>query len=207
MNLEVAIPCGACAMAIRVGDQHCPGCGRAVPDQDRSTLQVRLESSDYEANERSTKVRDAAKWIGVLAILFALSGVFMFFVQRGRVGDALANLRPFQDDELLTPPIDGKTYTAGQLRRMVEREPYQILIVNLIVAGLMAGLWVWAKRAPLPAIACAFALFIVVHVGSALADPTSIPKGIIVKVIAIVVLTKGLKSALAARALMRRPIA
>jgi hypothetical protein len=204
VELEVNIPCGICPSVIRVGDQHCQGCGRPVDDGDRATLQVRLEGSDYQAYERGKKVRDAAKWIGVLAILFAVSGVIMFFFQQSQTSAALAKLSAFQDDEVLAP-IEGKTYTAGELRKVVEREPLQILIVNVIVAGLMLGLWVWAKRAPLPAIACAFALFIVVHVGSAIVDPTSIAKGFIVKVAAIAVLAKGLKAALAARAVMSRP--
>jgi hypothetical protein len=204
MDLDVSIPCGICASVIRIGDQHCQGCGRPVDDRDRATLQVRLEGSDYQAYERGKKVREAAKWIGVLAVLFAVSGVIMFFVQQSQSSVALAKLGAFQDDEVLEP-IDGETYTAGQLRAMVEREPYQTLILNLIVAVLMCGLWFWAKRAPLPAIACAFALFIVVHVGSALVDPSNIAKGLIIKVIAVGVLAKGLKAALAARAVMGRP--
>jgi hypothetical protein len=160
-------------------------------------------SVDEEALRRGKKVREGAKWIGVLAVLFAISGVLMFFVTQMEANQALSHLQQFRDDEVLQP-IDGKTYTAGELRAEVEREPYQVLIINLIVAGLMTALWVWAKRAPLPAIACAFALFVVVHVGSAMVDPSSLAKGVIIKVIALVALGKGLKAALEARALMRQ---
>jgi hypothetical protein len=210
MNLEVNIPCGACPGQIRLGNELCDGCGRQVTAGDRAVLQEKREASDPQALEeaaaRGKKVREGAKWIGALAVLFALSGVLMFFVQRMQTEAALDNLQQFQDDEVLQP-IDGKTYIAGELRTMVEREPYQILIINLVVAGLMTALWVWAKRAPLPAIACAFALFLVVHVGSALVDPSSLPKGMIIKVLALVALGKGLKAALEARAMMRRPAA
>jgi hypothetical protein len=204
MDLDVSIPCQSCHNPIRMGDQHCSACGRAVSDDDRRLLQVRLESSDNQALERGKKMRAAAGWIGVLAILFAVGGGIMFGIQFAQTETALANLNRFQDDDQLEP-INGKSYTAGELRRAVEREPYQILIVNLIVAGLMAGLWVWAKRSPLPAIACAFALFLVVHVGSAMVDPTSIARGIIVKIAAVFALASGLKSALQARAMMRQP--
>jgi hypothetical protein len=206
MNLDVSLPCQSCQNPLRIGDQHCSGCGRAVTEQDRAILQERLESSDYNAHQRGKKVRDAARWIGALAILFAVSGVLMFAFQFSQVDRALANLNQFQDDEQLAP-IDGKNYTAAELRAAVQREPYQILIVNLIVAALMGGLWMWGKRAPLPAIACAFALFLVVHVGSAMVDPKTIAQGLLIKIIAIVVLAKGLKSALEVRAMMRRPIA
>jgi len=210
MSLEVSIPCGACPSHIRLGNELCEGCGRQVTEGDRSVLQEKHAAGDprvlEEAAARGKKVREGAKWIGALAVLFALSGVLMFFLQQTQTEAALNNLRQFQDDEVLQP-IDGKTYTAGELRTIVEREPYQILIINLVVAGLMTALWVWAKRAPLPAIACAFALFLVVHIGSALVDPSSLPKGMIIKILAIAALGKGLKAALEARAMMRRPAA
>jgi hypothetical protein len=210
MSLDVSIPCGACPNQLRAGDEFCGGCGRQVTKGDRASLLEKgaaaREEDDPQTSARGKKVREGAKWIGVLAILFAISGALMFFLQQSEVDKALANLQQFEDDEVLEP-IDGKTYTAGELRKVVEREPFQVLIINLIVAGLMTVLWVWAKRAPLPAIACAFALFLVVHVGSAMVDPSSIPKGMIIKIFAIVALGKGLKAALEARALTRRPAA
>ncbi len=165
--------------------------------------QASAPTGDEAAIQRGKKVREGAKWIGALAVLFAISGVLMFFLSQMQATEALSHLQQFRDDEVLQP-IDGKTYTAGELRAEVQREPYQVLIINLLVAGLMTGLWVWAKRAPLPAIACAFALFVVVHVGSAMVDPTSISKGLIIKIFALVALGKGLKAALEARALMRQ---
>ena len=104
-------------------------------------------------------------------------------------------------------PIDGKKYTAGELRAKVKREPVQVLVVNLVLAGLMGVLWIWGRRAPLPAIACAFAMFVVVYVVSGVLEPSSIPKGILVKILSLAVLAKGLKAALAARAAIRRPAA
>lgn len=199
---EVSIPCGACPAQLRVNDEVCSGCGRQVTTGERATL----HQLDYQGMLREAKVRDGSKWIGVLAILFAVSGVLMFFLTQSQANEALAHLRQFDDGAVLQP-INGKTYTAGELRALVQREPNQVLVVNLLVAGLMTVLWVWARRAPLPAIACAFALFLVVHVGSAMIDPSSIPKGILIKVLAIVILGKGLKAAVEARAVMRRSAA
>lgn len=159
-----------------------------------------------EAQERGQRMRSAAKWIGVLAILFAVSGALMFVLQQMQTEQALKNLAPFADSDVMQP-IEGETYTAGQLREMVKREPYQVLVVNLVIAAIMGGLWYWGRRAPLPAIATAIALFIVVHVVSGIIDPSSIPKGILIKVIALVILGKGLKAALEARAAMQRPAA
>jgi len=202
----VTIPCGVCGGVIGPGEATCPACGRPLTDQDRAVLQVRLEGGDFQAHERGKRVREGAKWVGALAILFAVSGLMLFANAQLDSEKALANLAPFQDDEQLQP-INGKNYTAGELRQAVKREPYQVLVTCVILSVLMGVLWLWARRAPLPAIACALALFVVVQVVSAVLDPSSIYKGIIVKLLAVGALYKGFKAALAARAeaLAQRP--
>jgi len=202
----VSISCGVCPSEIAVGMATCPGCGRAVNDQDLAVMQVRLEGANFSDHDRGRRVRQGSKWVGVLAILFLVSGPIMFGMQMVAADKALEHLQQFGDDEQLEP-IGGKTYTAGELRKEVRREPYQILIVNLVLAAIMGGLWVWARRAPLPAIACALALFVVVQLVSAVVDPSSIVKGILIKLIALAALGKGLKAALDARAAMQRPTA
>jgi len=79
-----------------------------------------------------------------------------------------------------------------------------VLVVNGILAVLMGVLWLWARRAPLPAIACALALYLVVQVVSAILDPSSIMKGIVIKLIAFSVLYKGFTASLAARSAMQQ---
>ena len=182
----------------------CPGCERPVTPQDRAVLQVRLEGGNFKSHEWGKQVRAGSNWIGALAILFVVSGPIMFAMQKMEADKALVNLAGLDEDEELVP-IDGKTYTAGELRRAVEREPMQVLIVNVILGALMAVLWLWARRAPLPAIACALALYVVVHVVSAVVEPASILQGLLIKILALAALGKGLKAALAARAAMRRP--
>jgi hypothetical protein len=202
MSDDVSLPCGACPDKLRIGDRFCPGCGRPVTDEDRAALQARLESSDYQAYERGLKVKNASKWIGVLAIIFAISGVVMFFIKQAQADSALTHLSGFADDEQLAP-INGKSYTASELRAEVAREPYQVLLVNVILGVLMGGLWLWSRKAALPAIICAIGLFVVVTIGSALAEPESIIKGWLIKIVAIAMLSKGLKAALESRAIMR----
>jgi hypothetical protein len=165
-------------------------------------LQVRLEAGDHVAHQRGRQVRDASKWVGVLALLFAFSAPLVYAMQASDMEKGLKNLEAFGDDEALQP-IGGKTYTAGELRRQLAREALLGPALNLALAVMMGALWMWARRAPLPAIACALGLFVAVQVGSALYDPTSIIKGILIKVIALWALGKGLRAALAARAQMR----
>jgi hypothetical protein len=202
----VTIPCGICPGDIALGAVACPGCARPVDDRDRAVLQLRLEGANHAAYGRGKNVRGASKWIGVLALLFAVSAPLMFAMQAMETDKAIEHLKQFEDDDVLKP-IGGKTYTAGELRRKVKSEPVRALVGGLILAGLMAVLWVWSRRAPLPAIGCALALFVVVQVASFMVDPTSIAKGIIVKILAVGALGRGLRAALAARADMRRPTA
>jgi hypothetical protein len=103
--------------------------------------------------------------------------------------------------------VGDKIYTASELRSAVKAEPVHALVVNLVLAAIMGVLWLWARRAPLPAIAGARAVFVVVQVVSAVVEPTTIYRGIIIKVIALLALGKGLRAALAAREAMRRPVA
>lgn len=200
----VSVPCGICPADIGLGLSTCPGCGRPVTEQDRAVLQMRLEGSDHDAAERGKRVRTGANWIGGLAILIAVSAPIMFALQKMDTERALENLSEFEDDETLEP-IAGKTYTAGELRKAVSREPYLTLIGHLILAVLLGALWFWALKAPLPAIACALAVFIVVQVVSAVIEPSHLYKGIIIKVLALIALGKGLKAALAARVALLRP--
>jgi hypothetical protein len=200
---EVTVSCGICPSDIRLGDVNCPGCGRQVDDRDRAVLQVRLESWNFVAHDRAKVMRSASSWIAALAIIFAISAGFAFFMSKQEVDQALSRLEDFDDSQVLQP-IDGKTYTAGQLREKVAREPVQVLVINLVVAGLMGALWAWARRSPLPAICGAFALLVVVYGGSAVLDPSSILKGIILKIASFAALYKGLRAALAARVAMKR---
>jgi hypothetical protein len=200
---DVTIPCGICAGTIRLGEPNCPGCGRIVDDRDRAVLQVRLESGDYAAHDRATVMRSASKWIAALAIIFAFSAGLGFFMSTQAVDETMAKVEKFDDGQVLKP-INGKTYTAGELRNQLRRAPRQQLIVNLIVAALTGGLWLWSRRSPLPAICCAFALLVVVWGVSAAIDSSSIYKGILLKIVSFAILYKGLRAALAARVAMKR---
>ncbi|MBC8069884.1 MAG: hypothetical protein IAG13_16215 [Deltaproteobacteria bacterium] len=65
-----------------------------------------------------------------------------------------------------------------------------------MIAGLFAALALWATRAPLVASAVGLGLFVVMHAVEAFADPTSIYKGILMKIIVVAVLIGAIKSAL-----------
>jgi predicted RND superfamily exporter protein len=141
--------------------------------------------------------------IAILAALFVLGGLLMFYTSGKEATEALQQLRELPDEMVFPEPIVGKTLTVAEVRQTVEREPYLVLGLNWLLALIMAGLYLWSRRSPFPAVIAALAVFVVVHVANAVVDPVTIVKGIILKVIAIIALVKGVRAGFAVRALER----
>jgi hypothetical protein len=73
------------------------------------------------------------------------------------------------------------------------------LAVGLGVAVLYAGLWLWSKQQPLGATAAGLGIFVTLQVASTAADPTSLLKGIILKVVVLVLLIRGVRAGVVLR--------
>lgn len=176
--------CPACQSQIQLLDEYCPKCGNALGSPSRF---MHLHS-----------VQGATSAIRILAALYAVFGVIMFFVNYGDTNAALENLKQFADHEVLAP-VDGVTYTAGELRKLVIWEHRGLLVVNLFLCALMLVLAWWSKRKPLPAILVAAAVFAAVQVLNAMIDPKTLVQGILIKIFIVAVLIKGIKGALDVR--------
>jgi hypothetical protein len=175
--------CPACKAEIQLLDEFCATCGHSLGTPARFL--------------HRQSVQGATSAIWVLAVLYTIFGFVMFYTTRATTQAALENLAQFEDDVVLDP-IDGVTYTAGELRAQVIWEHRGVLVVNLILAAIMVVLAWWSKRRALPAILIATAVFVVVQVTSAIIDPRTLVQGIIVKIIVISVLVKGIKGAISA---------
>jgi hypothetical protein len=175
--------CPACKAEIQLLDEYCAKCGHALGTPARFL--------------HRHSVQGATSAIWVLAALFAIFGVVMFFVMRDTTQTALENLAQFEDHEVLEP-IDGVTYTAGELRTRVIWEHRGMLAVNLMIAAIMVVLAWWSKQRALPAILIATAIFVVVQVTGAIVDPKTLMQGLVMKAIVIAVLVKGIKGAISA---------
>jgi hypothetical protein len=146
--LTVSVPCEFCDAKLRIGDDFCPECGRRVSDETKRALRERWEASDSSAAERQKHLRTASGTIAVLGVLFMLGGALMFFVMQGQVDDALLELRRLPGDMTVPEPISGQIVTVDELRRQVQSEPLQVLGLNLFLALVMAGLFIWSRRSP-----------------------------------------------------------
>jgi len=178
------IKCPACATVAKPYDRFCAKCGQAMPTGEQ-----------YQATKH---VKHATGAIKILAVLFLIFGILMYFVTKGQADASLAKLEGAEAGA--TYELQGKTYTTQELRDALDWEPKSVLIVNLVLAAIMAVLAWWGRRAPLAAVLLATATYAVVIVANAIADPTTIGQGIIVKIIIIAFLVKGIKAALALRA-------
>jgi hypothetical protein len=73
-----------------------------------------------------------------------------------------------------------------------------VLIVNLILAMLYIGLGVCSKHKPFAAIVSGFSLYTIILILNAIAEPATLARGIVIKIIFIVYFIKGIKSAIEA---------
>lgn len=199
--MEVSIPCVKCDEVIRPTDEFCQGCGTRVTSEQKARLLERLETYDSRLAAHMRQVRAARQGIVTLAVLFAAAGVIMYFLAKSESDSTLVTLRAFPSDMTYPELINGESLTIAEVRSMVEREPLEILGLNLLLAAIMSGIWVWGRRAALPAILAALAVFVTVHVANALVDPASIVQGLAVKIIGTVVLVRGVRAGLEARRL------
>ena len=179
------IKCIACGATTKPYDRFCEKCGHAMPS-----------AEDWAHQKR---VKNATGAIGGLAILFVIFGTIMFFVTKSQSAVALLKLQSMSPDSIFPTPINGVTYTVAALRHQILWETWSVLIVNLILAAVMAGLFIWGKRAPLAAVLVDTATYLVVIVTNAIIDPKTIGQGIFLKIIIVALLVKGIRSALALR--------
>ena len=194
----VSVPCGTCGKPVRTGDEFCEACGGAVSPEAKRALKSASEEEGWGLAMHNKKVRDAQGAIGGLSILFVLSGGLFFFLTRSKANEALSKFSTLSDSARLQTVVQGAS-TAGELRAVLEREPWQVLGLNLFLALVMLGLWMWSKRAVLPAVITALVIYVAVQVTNLIVDPASIVQGVLVKIVVIGALVRGVSSALAAR--------
>lgn len=65
---------------------------------------------------------------------------------------------------------------------------------SLGLCAIHLGLWVWAKTAPFPAAVVALVLFVTVQAINAVVEPSSMYKGLLIKVLFLVALIRAVKA-------------
>jgi hypothetical protein len=178
--------CRTCAATVEPFDRYCDHCGHLLPSA--------------EQRVQALHVQEATNAIKVLAGLFALTAAIAYAVSRASAGVALSDLEGLDARAEYPVALEGITYTVGALRDHLLWEQWSALVINSILAAVMTGLAIWAKRAPLPAALVATATYAVVNVANAIRDPATIAQGLLLKLVIVIFLAKGIKAGLALRA-------
>ena len=136
---------------------------------------------------------DGSGWLAALALVLAVAAPVNFALQRQRAEVALNQFdRP-----------DAETGAETPTRAMMKEIFVRRMVLDLAFAGIVALLWLWGRRRPVPAISCALALCLLVWIAAGVLDPSAIPQGIVLKLLAIGALARALQVALDARAKAR----
>jgi hypothetical protein len=91
--------------------------------------------------------------------------------------------------------VAGLTLVSGLIYFFINKSG-PLLLVNLILATIFYCLGIWSKSKPLAAIISGLSLYAITIILNAIADPLSILKGIIFKVVIIGLFIKAIKSAI-----------
>lgn len=177
--------CKACEATNRPNDRFCVNCGAGLPTAE--TLRAKVG------------VSNARGVIMALAVLFLLSGAFLFYTERKNVQVALTSLAQFQDSDTFPQLVDGQRMTIGEVKARLNYGLWSVFIVNTLLAVFMLGLWFWASTSPFPAMVVAGGIYAAVIVINTVMDPRTLTQGIVLKIIIISLLANGIKSALATR--------
>lgn len=179
------IACLRCGTDAKPGDKFCEKCGAEMPKADTQRKIIKLKS--------------ARKNIAAVAVMFVFAGVVMFFIQSDTDSKGLAKIASYKDADVYPNLVNGQQYTVGELRSQLQMEPWTVLGTNLILALVMFGLFLYAKKSPLVAMIMALGVYVAVVILDAIVDPKSIGQGLYVKIIFIAILVNGIKSALELR--------
>ncbi len=80
-----------------------------------------------------------------------------------------------------------------------------LFILHAALALTQGGLWWWAKRAPFPAAVVSLALYVTMILLSAIADPMTLLRGWLIKILFITALVKAVQAGMAAKKLAQSP--
>jgi hypothetical protein len=77
---------------------------------------------------------------------------------------------------------------------MLDEERKLVLGVSLALCLIHVGLWWWARTAPFPAAVVALVLFVTLQLINAALDPSTIIKGIVIKILFLVALIRAVQA-------------
>jgi hypothetical protein len=179
-------PCPHCGQPNEVGAGFCFACGKALPTYSTGPRVVTAGTAgataggrQLVADELQKKVKKASGALLAVAILQAIFGPVMLMLAKS------------QAERQAGPGA------------VFEIRPIAYVIVFGIAIAFFV-LWAWSRVQPFAAAIVGLVLFISIWVMDIIADPTMIAKGILIKIIVIVVLSKAIQAGAEHRKLLEQ---
>lgn len=174
--LDVSVPCERCGAAIRFGNARCPSCTKTVTHDLRSALERRLHESSDDFRDLREQTRSASAVVLITALAYLASGVI------GYLAHTRAVVRFAEDD-------------AAAIAALVERS--SIGLVLCVLSALV-------PRHPTRFLTAALVVWLLVQVLAALVTPLTIWHALWLKLVALVLLVRGIFAAVAADRMLRK---
>jgi hypothetical protein len=190
--------CPKCATDVAAGEKFCAACGASVVAGVAAPVQMPPEVIGL-GMERDVRIGRARKWLMAISIITLVSGFIFYALGKDEVEKQIreaeiqiANIDPETRDQLMKQETgmtweEAKAHDRGQVNLL--------LFVNIGLAIVYFGLWIWAKRNALAATVTALLLFITVIFVNAAYEPKTLGQGIIVKIFFIAALAKAIGAA------------
>ena len=149
--------------------------------------------------ERYARIGRARKWLLAISIITLVSGFIFYAIGKDEVEKQIreaeiqiSGLDPETRDSLVKQETgmtweEVKAHDRGQVNLL--------LFINIGLAIVYFGMWIWAKRNALAATVTALLLFVTVIGVNAVYEPKSLGQGIIVKIFFIAALAKAISAA------------
>lgn len=168
MGDQISTVCPHCGAANQSHSSFCEACGKAMPSTAHSTPRMVTDSMASTSAGRQLVSDELQK--NLKKAKNALLAVAIIQTLFG----------------LLIFGVVKSRLPAGQA---------PVLLITLFgIAALFYGLYFWARRSPLPAAIVGLILFITLHLVDAIADPTQLARGLIMKIIIVVMLVQAIQA-------------
>jgi hypothetical protein len=169
--------CPHCGEATASDSAFCEACGKAVPSArpagprvvDDRSLATTGAGRALVGEQLHQSMKRASTALLVVAVLQTIFGPIMLMIQKRQMEEA-----------------------AGP-GAQVEIEPVAYVIVFGIAAVFWA-LYFWARRNPLPAAIVGLVLFLTLHLIDAIADPTTLARGWLMKILIVAMLCQAISA-------------
>ncbi len=197
-----SVPCAHCGKSIWQDDERCEACGEAVSAEQRAELQARAHPAGYHRHSKLVKSGRSALAYVILAC--GVGGILMFFLARSAAAPMLQEMQGMNPHTQLQHAVAGVEFV-GDLRDVLERQPWEALIINLAVAAVMLRLWKRMNQTPGSALLSAFWIYLGASVLSLCLFPPNDVKDLIFLALKGYILVTLARGARAGLSLQRKP--